>query len=364
MPEIQVLVIGGGFYGARLALHFAERGRKVALVEKEKDILLKASFNNQARVHNGYHYPRSFLTALRSHLNYARFIEEYEDCVTHQFPCYYGIAKNGSNVTASQFRAFCGRIGAPLGKAPDKIKKMVNPVLVEEVFAVEECVFDANKLREHLRARMEDAGVRIYCDTYAEKVMLKTKDSLSVQLLQNDMPFTIEAGEVYNCIYSATNGILKGSHLEPVELKHEWTEMALVEAPPALKDVGFTLMCGSFFSFMPFPSENLHSLSHVRYTPHASWLEGKVRTPPPLFARHSHAAIMMKDAARYLPAMAQCRYQKSLWEVKTVLPLSERDDSRPILYLKDAGLPRLTCVMGGKIDNIYDIFSELEARPA
>jgi septum formation inhibitor-activating ATPase MinD len=57
----------------------------------------------------------------------------------------------------------------------------------------------------------------------------------------------------------------------------------------------------------------------------------------------------------------------SIWEVKTVLPKSEVDDSRPVLYRADCGLPNLTCILGGKIDNIYDIvdvMSGVSARRA
>jgi hypothetical protein len=38
-----------------------------------------------------------------------------------------------------------------------------------------------------------------------------------------------------------------------------------------------------------------------------------------------------------------------------VLPRSEVDDSRPVLYRQDCGLPGLTCMLGAKIDNIYDV---------
>jgi hypothetical protein len=69
---------------------------------------------------------------------------------------------------------------------------------------------------------------------------------------------------------------------------------------------------------------------------------------------------MIKDAMRYVPSLKECRYVDSLWEIKTLLPLSETDDSRPILFKKDHGLQNLTCVMGGKIDNIYDVLSEVE----
>ena len=64
---------------------------------------------------------------------------------------------------------------------------------------------------------------------------------------------------------------------------------------------------------------------------------------------------MIKDAARYVPALARSRYVESLWEVKTLLPRSEVDDSRPILFklLEDA--PNVICILGGKIDNVFDI---------
>ena len=60
-------------------------------------------------------------------------------------------------------------------------------------------------------------------------------------------------------------------------------------------------------------------------------------------------------AERYLPCMVDCDYEDSLWEVRTVLPMSEYDDSRPILYVEDCGLKGLTCILGAKIDNIYDM---------
>ena len=71
---------------------------------------------------------------------------------------------------------------------------------------------------------------------------------------------------------------------------------------------------------------------------------------------------MQKDAARYLPVLAGCRYRDSLWEVKTVLPRSESDDSRPILFRPHHGLPGFHSVMGGKIDNVYDAIEAIAAQ--
>src|SRR4051812_44592454 len=91
--RFDAVVIGGGFYGARLALHLRQLGRTVLLLEREAALLRRASLVNQARVHGGYHYPRSILTSLRSRRNYARFHEEYRDCVVDSFAHYYAIAR-------------------------------------------------------------------------------------------------------------------------------------------------------------------------------------------------------------------------------------------------------------------------------
>ena len=67
MAERGAVVIGGGFYGSAVAAHLAGSRAfdRVTLVEREGQLFARASGNNQGRVHGGYHYPRSFLTARR-----------------------------------------------------------------------------------------------------------------------------------------------------------------------------------------------------------------------------------------------------------------------------------------------------------
>ena len=50
----------------------------------------------------------------------------------------------------------------------------------------------------------------------------------------------------------------------------------------------------------------------------------------------------------------------SLFEVKTILAKNESDDGRPILFEKHATLPGCYSVLGGKIDNIYDVLEMLD----
>ena len=80
----EAVVIGGGFYGAAIAAYLArQRGLgEIIVVEREAALLSRASYNNQARVHNGYHYPRSFTTAYRSRVNLPRFVSDWPQAVT------------------------------------------------------------------------------------------------------------------------------------------------------------------------------------------------------------------------------------------------------------------------------------------
>ena len=69
---------------------------------------------------------------------------------------------------------------------------------------------------------------------------------------------------------------------------------------------------------------------------------------------------MIKDAARYIPCLSHATHVDSLYEIRTVLTQHEDDDGRPILYRRNYGIPGLHIVMGGKIDNVYDVVRTIE----
>ena len=350
--------MGGGFYGARLALVLRARGGRVLLVERESTLLGRASLRNQARVHNGYHYPRSILTSLRSRLNYARFLTEYADCVDQSFAHYYAIAR-GSKVTAAQFTEFCRRIGAPLSAAPAAVGRLFNSSRIESVFEVRECAFDAVKLRERVTRELEAAGVELATETEATRITSRAGSSARVTLRRASKDTIVDADVVVNATYSRLNHLLASSGAAIIPAKHELTEMALIEPPPELGGAAVTVMDGPFFSMMPYPSRGLFTLSHVRYTPHCSWHDRAgdsiAMIDDPSRGRTSRHLHMVRDAERYLPAMRSARYIDSLWEVKTLMPRSEQDDSRPILLRRSDEHPACLTVLGAKIDSVYDV---------
>jgi glycine/D-amino acid oxidase-like deaminating enzyme len=364
------VVIGGGFYGAAIASYLRRvRGlHAVTLVEREPQLLARASFHNQARVHNGYHYPRSFTTAYRSRVNLPRFVRDWPQAVRRDFQALYAIARRNSKVTARQFERFCREIGARLQPAPAGLQRLFEPRLIEQVFEVEEYAFDSTDLRLWAERSLREDGVDLRLSTRALAIERRPGGGLRVSLAQRGAALATSALEcrvVVNCSYSGLNQL--GGDWSPTrqKLKHELTEMALVDCPPALRGLGITVMDGPFFSMMPFPSRGLHTLSHVRYTPHLQFADAAGIDPYVRLAeagRVSRFDRMQRDVARYLPLVAQARQADSLFEVKTVLVKNEGDDGRPILFERHDALPGCYSVLGGKIDNIYDALERLDAE--
>jgi glycine/D-amino acid oxidase-like deaminating enzyme len=358
--RFSTIVIGGGVYGCILATHLQRReAGRVLLLEREPELMRRASAINQARIHHGYHYPRSVLTALRSRVNYPRFLRDYEECVVRGGTSVYAIARAFSNVTASQFATFCGRIGAPLSPAPAGIAGLFDGQLIEAAFQVEECVFDVRALTERLARDLESAGVQVVPGADV-RTLRAVAGGIEVLWDAPGGARSALAGHVLNCTYAGINRLLVASGCEALPLKHELTEMVVVDAPAELEGLAVTVMCGPFFSLLPFPMRDAHILSHVRYTPHSAWVEGPgapCRDPDELLRRlpcRTAFPHMIQDARRYMPLLADCRYRQSCYEVKTVLAGSEADDSRPILMRESRSLPGLLTVMGSKIDNVYD----------
>lgn len=91
------------FFGSTLGLFLKEYFDDVVVLEQESDILQRASYVNQARVHMGYHYPRSLVTAFRSLANFPKFIKDFDKAIKNDFDKYYAISKVGSKVNANQF---------------------------------------------------------------------------------------------------------------------------------------------------------------------------------------------------------------------------------------------------------------------
>ena len=101
------IIIGAGLYGLDAALFCGERGQKVLVIEQESAPFTRATYINQARVHMGYHYPRSLSTAMKSAGYFKRFVEDYQCCIHSEFDQIYATSSHFSWTDAKEFRKFC-----------------------------------------------------------------------------------------------------------------------------------------------------------------------------------------------------------------------------------------------------------------
>jgi glycine/D-amino acid oxidase-like deaminating enzyme len=348
--HFDAVVLGGGFFGCELAIELRRLGlRRVLLYEREAALMRRASYANQARVHNGYHYPRSLGTAERSHKNFERFVHDYDYAITFDMDAVYAIAST-SRVNAAQFASFCAKLGVPCDEAPARLKRLFDDDLIEEVFLAREFVFNADAIAREIEIRLAGAAVEVRLSTAARVDQI---ESSCVTLTTAGGPVT--AGLVVNCTYAGIDDV--GIQFQSV-LKRELAEMVLIQPPHDIARLGVTVMDGPFFSTMPFPAMQFHTLSHVRYTPHAAWTDCRLGQGP----ARSNATAMVRDAARYLPCLRTAVPLRSIFDVKTVLTRNERDDGRPVLFEVSPQSNRILTVMGSKIDNIYDAIDALRSH--
>lgn len=369
--QYDYLIIGGGIFGVYAAIFLARRNLKVCLVEKEAELLKKASIVNQARLHAGYHYPRSFATAMIADEHKERFIKDHEKFINFEFEKYYAIDKYNSFTDSAQFVRFCNAIGIKC----DKVKEhpLVNYRRIEDLFFTIEYSFDPIAIAEYYRRMLaETPGVDVLMTSAVSEAHSQSETWFAtVQNIVDGAKVFIETPAVINATYSGTNTTNRLFGIEPVKLMHEITEMAMLHSSK-LDNFGLTIMDGHFVSVMPYGQSGLHSLSSVTYTHHKVSYEdeptfdcqGKDNNCQPNLINicnvckarpKSNKNKMIKQIHHYLADGIDVNYQFSMYTIKSKLQSSFIDDGRPTIISKFNSNPDFFCLFAGKINSIYEI---------
>lgn len=362
------IIIGAGFYGLYAAISCGRRGQKVLVLEADDEPFMRATYINQARVHMGYHYPRSYSTAIKSAGYFRRFNEDYGFCVHKDFQQIYATSADLSWTDAEQFHKFCQAVGIRCEEVP--VDRYFKPGMCDGAFLTEEHTYDAQILKAHLLEELGRLGrVTLQCGCRITGIE-RGADHYRIRLADGTEH---SSGFVLNASYASVDQILSFLGAEPFKIKYELCEIILCDVGDSLRDVGITVMDGPFFSIMPFGRTGLHSLTSVAFTPHMT-----CRGDMPVFpcqegsggycspqvlgncdscpSRPATAWPYMSGLARkYLREGYGFTYRSSLFSMKPVLRASEIDDSRPtvIRYLTED--PTFVSVLSGKINTVYDL---------
>ena len=141
------IIIGAGIYGLYAALRSCQQRQQVLVLECEDDAFKRATYINQARVHQGYHYPRSLSTALKSAGYFERFNRNFGFCINRDFDQIYAASSQFSWTDGNQFKEFCRAAGIPCEELnPDKYFK---PGMCDGAFLTREYTYDALILKNY-----------------------------------------------------------------------------------------------------------------------------------------------------------------------------------------------------------------------
>ncbi len=365
------LIIGGGIFGAYAALYLAKKGLRICVIEKEIELFKKATVVNQARLHSGYHYPRSVATAAMSNDNKERFTEDHKPFILFEYEKYYAIDKFSSFTDSLQYERFCDYLNIKC--EPVKDHPLFNYSRMEAVYSTIEYTFDPYLIAEYYRQQLDENDlieVRNVCyPTEAEAWNGRWKVELCEAGAAQTK--TVVAGGVINATYSGTNPVNRIFGVRDVELQHEISEIALVSSK-ALQHIGLTIMDGQFGSIMPFGLSGLLSLSAVAYTHHkvtydnlpvfdcqqrsdicSPELPGNCNLCPA--KPRSNQRKMINQINQYFSDRVQIDYFTSLFTIKTKLKSSYIDDGRPTEISLLNQNPPFYCIFAGKINSIYEI---------
>lgn len=367
------IIIGAGLYGLYSALFCAKQGDIVLVLETDGDAFKRATYINQARVHMGYHYPRSLSTAIKSHGYFDRFNNDYSFCIYNTFDQVYATSSNFSWTNAEQFQRFCKSANIRCDELA--ASQYFKAGMCDGAFLTTEYTYDAQLLKNHLLNEIAQYP----------NVTLKFSSVIeAIQPFHEKYQISLKTGEIFdtpfvlNATYASVNQIHQLLGFEPFKIKYELCEIILCEVNEALKSTGITVMDGPFFSLMPFGKTGYHSLTSVTFTPHKTSMDSV-----PVFScqKNSHGycspehlgncndcpakpssawPYMSGLAKKYLKDKYEFRYAGSLFSMKPILKASEIDDSRPTVIRQFSDSPTFISVLSGKINTVYDLIEVLK----
>ena len=362
------IIIGAGIYGLYAALYCGKKGESILVIEKESEAFMRATYINQARVHMGYHYPRSFSTAIKSDGYFERFNKDYDFAILSSFDQVYATSKNFSWTNGKQFQKFCENANIKCDEVATS--KYFKEDMCDGAFLTKEYTYDAQILKEYfLKEIKKYKNVTIQ---FNEEITDIKKEESVYSIKTNTG--TYQSGYVLNATYGSVNQILEMLGYEKFKIKYELCEIILCTVSEEFKNVGITVMDGPFFSIMPFGKTGYHSLTSVTFTPHKTSYESlptfdcqkevnsKFCSPKQLGNCNNCKAkpesawpYMSNLAKKYLKDEFGFQYVGSLYSMKPILLASEIDDSRPTVIKKFSENPTFISVLSGKINTVYDL---------
>jgi hypothetical protein len=330
----KILVIGGGIFGCSISLELSKSVFDVTLIEKDSDIMNNASKQNHNRVHYGYHYPRSTETAIQSLDGLLSFLMSYKESIISDFPNYYSISKNQSQISSAEYKNFCDKVGISYySEYPSS--NIMDPLLIEDSFRVEEPIFDWEILKNIIKNNLINSQVKLNLNTEFNQTHLK-------------YDFII------NCAYSGINEVNKIMNLPLLKFKLQDVIIPIFEYTHS--KIGLTIMDGPFCSVMP-KGNNLNQflLYHAKYS---ILKETEDAVLFPLENIEYNLKMIREDSSNYFPFIKDVKFI-DYWRTTRAIPITNNDErlSKIITYPSN---PNFITIFSGKISTCIKVAKQIK----
>jgi len=278
----KALVLGGGIQGCCIALMLRKHGYEVDIIDKSKDIINRASLNQEGKIHLGliYGLDTSLKTGkkiLLDALYFAPYLEyllgekvNWEKLKSSNFN--YLVAKD-SLLSPDEVNAHFQKLQTVyrdymknekltyLGKRPKRlfqktsIPPQVNPDFFQACFATEEVALHPGRLKEIIKEKVRSEKISLCLNQYVTGAK-RTHHSFMVETHSEDDGIQQhESDVVFNCLWEGRMALDKemGIQIEKgynIRLRYG----IFMKMPPSLQGLPtFVVIQGPYGDFVNFP---------------------------------------------------------------------------------------------------------------
>ncbi len=316
-----IKIIGAGIFGCAIGYELHRVGHNVTIIEKENDIMQKASKANHNRLHLGYHYPRSMETTEQSLGGLVSFYTNYRDAIVSHFPNYYMIAKQGSNTTAKEYINFCDNAGIDYThEMPSEL--LINQNLIDLSINTDETVFDYDILKSLVSEYIKDIDIK-----------------LNTVFDGN----TSDCDYLINTTYANINKVNELIGVPKIKIKLQ--DVVVPYFRMKHKPFGMTIMDGPFCSIMPKGSNlNEFLLYSVKHSL--------------VYDDQLNIDNIYKQSQKYFPFLKNVE-RVGYWRTERALPINE-DDGRVSEIFTYKEHPKVINVLSGKVSTCHKLGQQIK----
>ena len=248
MEKKNICIIGSGWYGLHIA-KLLQNKHNITIIEKNDDFFSGSSYNNQRRLHLGFHYPRSDYTRKLCMNGYINFQKQYNEVLFDIDKNYYCL----SNKSFIDFNTYLQIFNI------NNYKKYFNIVnnnsnLISNI--------DGDFIST------KEKGIDVVKSKKLFKTMLNNCSLIFNYEVQNiehiNGKIKINNKNTYDYVFDCTNGNIENNR----NYIYEKT-ITLIYKKIKHIDIGaITIMDGLFMSLYPINDYfQEYTLTHVKYTP-------------------------------------------------------------------------------------------------